>query len=158
MAVTMRVTSLLFVCAGNICRSPIAEELFKQIARARPALASIQVRSAGTIAMNGSRALRETSQVALEELGLDLTNHRSQNAEGMSADLILTLDRRVTRQAERLQMNGRVVMLGDFAGDGESVEDPYGSVLEAHRACARHIQRLVEAAAERLERENIIAD
>jgi len=149
----MRVTSLLFVCAGNICRSPIAEELFRKIARARPALTSIDVRSAGTIAMDGSRALRETCQVAQEELGLDLTNHRSRNAEGLAADLILTLDRRVTRQAERLGLSGRVVMLGDFAGDGESVDDPFGSVLGANGACAPPIARLVAAAAERLERE-----
>jgi protein-tyrosine phosphatase len=147
------VKSVLFVCAGNICRSPIAEGLFRRIAQSRPALASIEVGSAGTIAMDGNRPLRETRQVAFDEFGLDLSSHRARNAENLSADLILTMDHRVTREAERLGMSGRIVMIGDYAGDGEVVEDPYGGVLEVHRACARIIERLVAAAADRLERE-----
>jgi len=149
----MPIKSVMFVCAGNICRSPIAEALFKQMARVRPALASIEVGSAGTIAMDGGPAIQETRQVAKEEFGLDLSSHRARNVEGLDADLILTLDRRVTREAERLGLTGRVVMLGEYAGDGEIVADPYGGAIAVHRACARHIQRLVEAAADRLETE-----
>jgi protein-tyrosine phosphatase len=153
-ATLMAIRSLLFVCAGNICRSPIAEALFKRIAESRPALASIHVGSAGTIAMDGSPPTRETLRAARDELGLDLSNHRARSIEGLAADLILTMDRRVTREVAKLGLTGRVVMLGEFAGDGEIVEDPYGAPLDVHRACARHIRRLVEAAADRLEAED----
>jgi protein-tyrosine phosphatase len=147
----MAVKTLLFVCAGNICRSPIAEALFKHIARARPALASIDVGSAGTIAIEGNSTIKETRDVARDEFGLDLSRHRARNAEGLQADLILTMDRRVTREAARLGMTGHILMLGEYVGNGEVVEDPYGGALDVHRACARQIQRLVDAAADRLE-------
>jgi len=149
----MSIRSVMFVCAGNICRSPIAEALFKRIARARPALAAIEVSSAGTIAMDGHPPIRETREVARDEFGIDLSSHRARHAEGLTADLILTMDRRVTREALRLGMTGRVIMLGEYAGGGEIVEDPFGGILEVHRVCARQIERLVEAAADRLEAE-----
>jgi protein-tyrosine phosphatase len=151
----MAIKSVLFVCAGNICRSPVAEALFKQLAQSRPALASLVVGSAGTIAMDGTRATMETRQAAREELGLDLSGHRARHVEGLDADLILTMDRMVTRELRRFNLEGRVELLGEYAADGETVHDPYGSVIEAHRACAQQIRRLVEAAADRLERETL---
>lgn len=144
------IASVLFVCAGNICRSPIAEALFRQIAASRPALASIDIGSAGTYALEGNRATRQAVQIAREELGLDITGHRARSVFGLDADLILTLDGIVTREVERLQPGGRVVLLGEFAGGGEIVEDPYGCTLEVYRTCAQHIKRLVEATADRL--------
>jgi protein-tyrosine phosphatase len=150
---TMAIKSVLFVCAGNICRSPIAEALFKHLAQSRPALSSLVVGSAGTVAMDGNRATPETRQVARDELGLDLSGHRARNVEGLDADLILTMDRMVTRELRRFKPDGRVMLLGEYAADGEAVDDPYGSVVEAHRACAQQIRRLVEAAADRLEQD-----
>jgi protein-tyrosine-phosphatase len=102
--------------------------------------------------MAGNRATPETCQVARDEFGLDLSGHRARNVEGLDADLILTMDRMVTRELRRFKPDGRIMLLGEYAGDGEAVDDPYGSVVEAHRASAQQIRRLVEAAAERLER------
>ena len=48
------ICSLVFVCAGNICRSPMAEGLLKQRLAAHPALGAITVSSAGTIAFDGN--------------------------------------------------------------------------------------------------------
>ena len=42
-------------------------------------------------------------------------------------------------------------MLGDYAGGGEEVTDPYGREREAYRACAEHVAALVELVADRLE-------
>ncbi len=149
----MAIKSVLFVCAGNICRSPMAEALFKHLAQSRPALAPLLVGSAGTIAMDGNRATPETRQVARDEFGLDLSGHRARNVEGLDADLILTMDPMVTRELRRFKPDGRIILLGEYAGNGEAVDDPYGSVVEAHRVSAQQIRRLVDAAADRLERE-----
>lgn len=145
--------SILFVCAGNICRSPLAEALFRQIAGSRPLLAALDIGSAGTIAMDGNRATPQAVRVAHEELGLDITAHRARNIDGLDADLILTVDGIVTREVTRLGLEGRVELLGAYSGTDEIVEDPYGGSDEEYLRCARHLERLIRAAAERLERE-----
>jgi len=147
------VRSILFVCAGNICRSPLAEAIFRQVAASRPGLSALEIGSAGTIALEGNHATGEAVRVAREEHGLDLAAHRARNMERLDADLILTMDVVVTRDVRRLAVEGHVELLGDYAGTGESVEDPYGCPVETYRACARHLEQLVRAAADRLERE-----
>ena len=151
----MSVRTVLFVCAGNICRSPIAEALIRRTAASRPALAAIEVGSAGTIALDGNSATSDAIAVAREEFGIDLTVHRARDVARLDADLILTMDRRVTREVARLGLSGRVVLLGEFAGAGDIVEDPYGCSRDVYRACARQLERLIEAAAGRLERETV---
>jgi protein-tyrosine phosphatase len=147
------VRSILFVCAGNICRSPLAEALFRHVAASRPLLAGLEVGSAGTIALDGNRATPDAVRVAREELGLDLTAHRARKIDGLDADLILTVDGIVTKAVTRLGLQGRVELLGEYAGTSEIVEDPYGCGEEEYRGCARHLDRLIRAAADRLERE-----
>lgn len=147
------VRSILFVCAGNICRSPIAEALFRQIASSRPRLSALEIGSAGTIALDGNRATPDAVRIAREDFGLDLTAHQARNIDGLDADLILTMDGMVTRDVSRLPLDGRVELLGEYAGTGEIVEDPYGCSGEVYRACARQLEQLLLAAADRLERE-----
>jgi protein-tyrosine phosphatase len=80
--------TVLFVCTGNICRSPLAERLF--IARSAPESA-VLVRSAGVYALEGY-PMDEASALALRELGGDGRGHRAQYLNGSliaAADLIL---------------------------------------------------------------------
>jgi protein-tyrosine phosphatase len=149
----MAIRSVLFVCAGNICRSPIAEGLFRKLAASRPTLATLDIGSAGTIAGDGNGATPETRRVALEAFGIDLSGHSARNVEGLDADLILTMDRTVTREVKRLKPKGRVMLLGEYAGDGEIVADPYGCEVGVYRECAEHLHRLIKAAADRIERD-----
>jgi len=65
---------LLFVCTGNICRSPIAEVV--AVDAARRAGIPLRVASAGTSALTGSPAY-DLAQAAVEEIGLSLAAHRS---------------------------------------------------------------------------------
>jgi protein-tyrosine-phosphatase len=147
------VRSILFVCAGNICRSPLAEALFRRAAASRRDLSTIEVGSAGTIAMEGNRATPEAVRVAREEFGLDLSGHRARNIDGLDADLILTMDDWVTRDVRELMLRGRIELLGDYAGTGEVVGDPYLCPIEIYRTCARHLERLIQAAADRIEQD-----
>ena len=65
---------VLFVCTGNICRSPMAEGLFKKLVAGRD---DIYVQSAGVSAGRGMPASRHAIQ-ALSVDGVDLANFRSQ--------------------------------------------------------------------------------
>ena len=67
--------TVLFVCTGNICRSPMAEGLFKQAVRGRGAY---RVISAGVGALDGQRA-SDHAVTACRALGIDISQHRSQH-------------------------------------------------------------------------------
>ena len=68
--------SVLFVCTGNICRSPLAEFLFKDFVAREGTAGSFRIGSAGTYALNGNTATRE-AQSAARQWGLDISSHRA---------------------------------------------------------------------------------
>ena len=143
---------ILFVCYGNICRSPMAEAFMCRAVENRPALRGLEVGSMGVRALTNHAAAEHVIVVLHDEYGLDLTSHRARQLQSsVEADLILTLDRLTTTMAEKLAVPAEVAMLGDYAGCGEEVEDPYGREREAYCACAEHVAALVERVADRLE-------
>lgn len=147
---------VVFVCAGNICRSPMAAALFARYAQQSPTLGGVEVGSAGVIAYPGNPATPETADVMRDAFGLDLDGHEARLFDHRNdADLVLTLDRWVTTRVEALKPAGKVWLLGDFAGaDGEEVADPFGGSPEDYREAAEHIDRLVKAVIARLEQQN----
>lgn len=85
--------SILVVCSGNICRSPIAEGLVRRAMRHRLDAEAPDVTSAGTIAVDGNRATPE-AVMAAAELGVDIRDHRAHHLDAASieaADLILCM-------------------------------------------------------------------
>ena len=64
--------TILFLCTGNTCRSPMAECIFRSLAKERKHL----VRSAGVYATDGDRASMG-AQRAMQRRGLSLENHRA---------------------------------------------------------------------------------
>jgi len=69
-------TSILVVCSGNICRSPIAEGLLRRAIEARLGSSTPVLSSAGTIAMEGTPATPEAVTAAAER-GVDIAGHRA---------------------------------------------------------------------------------
>ncbi|RQS71570.1 low molecular weight phosphotyrosine protein phosphatase [Burkholderia sp. Bp8963] len=140
------VATLLVVCIGNVCRSPMAEALL----RAR--LPGVDVQSAGIGALDGHPA--DPHAVALmRDRGLDISAHRARQLPSWlctRADLILTMDREQKRYLERRDpaLCGRVFRLGegcpapDGTHTGFDVPDPY---LGA-RAAFEHSLALIERA------------
>ena len=81
---------VLFVCSGNICRSPMAAEYMRHVVASR-GLDDLSVDSAGTLGIEGAQASPEAIE-ALGEIGLDLKLHRSRGvhaAQLEQADLVI---------------------------------------------------------------------
>ncbi|KWI25695.1 low molecular weight protein-tyrosine-phosphatase [Burkholderia stagnalis] len=148
------VTTLLVVCIGNVCRSPMAEALF----RAR--LPGIDVQSAGIGARDGQAADPHAVDL-MRARGFDITPHRARRllpSLGARADLILAMDLDQKRWLEHYlpALRGRVFRLGTPVAstgqpDGFDVPDPYLGPRASFEHSLRLIERGVDAWCARLE-------
>jgi len=151
------IQNILLVCTGNICRSPLAASLLEKALKEHGL--DVTVTSAGTGAWDGAPASEGAYLVGLER-GLDLSGHRARLLSRElveSADLILTMARHHRARVDELGGEGRVFVLGEYAGRGpESVEvsDPFGGDLEVYRDTCQELEALVAAAAGRLAAES----
>ena len=85
--------SILVVCSGNICRSPVAEGLLRRGVQRRFGAEAPEVSSAGTIGLEGSSATQESVQAAGER-GVDISTHvarRLTDAMVQRADLVVCM-------------------------------------------------------------------
>ncbi len=85
--------SILVVCTGNICRSPMAEGFLQRLLAERRLRAGIQVSSAGIAGQRGAEPMPE-AVTAAEARGVDISQHvarRLDPADVRAADLVLTM-------------------------------------------------------------------
>lgn len=122
---------ILFVCMGNICRSPTAEGVMRRMLAERRLGERVAVDSAGTGGYHIGSAPDARSQAAAAKRGVDLSKLRARQiapADLEAFDLILTMDETnyadVSALAARHGGRARVARLMDYAGGGE-VPDPY---------------------------------
>ncbi|HEY3787090.1 MAG TPA: low molecular weight protein-tyrosine-phosphatase [Steroidobacteraceae bacterium] len=124
---------ILFVCLGNICRSPTAEIVFREMASREAPTLSIEVDSAGTAAYHiGQPPDRRTQEAALRR-GYDLSARRARVLEPQdfgAFDLILAMDREnlaALRRRSPKSAHERIRLLLEFAPEADMMEvpDPY---------------------------------
>ncbi|TMJ06733.1 MAG: hypothetical protein E6H01_00595 [Bacillati bacterium ANGP1] len=147
-----RVTSLLVVCHGNLCRSPFAAALL----RASLAVRGVRVDSAG-LSGTGRRSSPE-AVVAAARFGIDLSAHRSQPLTGDGAravDLIIVMDSVQRREVcDRFGRSERdVLLLGDLdpePREPRTIRDPVNQALTVFEEtyariarCARELERAI---------------
>ena len=130
--------NILFVCLGNICRSPIAEATFKTVVASKNLNHLIQCDSAGTAAYHiGSLPDTRMRNVALEH-GITLTHHARKfvKSDGIKFHYILAMDesnfneiQRVISQSQETDSIKKQLylyrMFDPKRGDEISVPDPY---------------------------------
>jgi protein-tyrosine phosphatase len=128
-----RAIRVLFVCTGNICRSPTAEGLFRALVERAELGGVIEVDSAGTGGWHVGEPPDGRSQAAARQRGLDLSGQRARQVETADFevfDYLLGLDRSHLQALERLApaaRRDRLHLLLDYAPElGVSdVPDPY---------------------------------
>ena len=140
--------NVLFVCTGNTCRSPMAEQIFNQEALDVSAHAT----SAGLDAQEAS-PINPLAVEALKGLGYSPTEHSSKllSTEAVeAADVIVTFT-----QSQKIELgqrfpaaDGKVFTISEYANTGvseiEDVPDPYGKSAVVYQETAETIASLVK--------------
>ncbi len=156
---------ILFVCLGNICRSPTAEVVFRTLAAREAPELTLEVDSAGTAGYHVGEPPDPRTREAAFRRGYDLSELRARVVEPQDFDrfdLILAMDRDnfdVLRRRAPRHAHERVRLFLEFAPDAGStnVPDPYYGgpngfeevldlVEEAARGLLNHLRQRARAA------------
>lgn len=142
---SLELNTVVFVCTGNVCRSPMAERLLAHALDAEPEpLKSIQVRSAGVAAYPGDPA-SENSVVALKKVGIPLEDFRSSPLSDQLIDEALVIfgmtesHKAALTQALANVPDAPPVMLmreliPDVNDESAQIPDPFGGPLPLYEA------------------------
>lgn len=142
---------LLFVCSGNICRSPLAEVMAKAALSAVGIDAVVQ--SCGTSALTGQRA-EDGAREAAAHLGLVLDDHRAQPVTRelvTKATLVVCVTNRHRDHVRQFfpRDRAKIVSFGELTGLGD-IADPYGGDDADYRALREQLESGMPAIVERI--------
>ncbi len=126
-------TRVLFVCLGNICRSPLAEGVFEHLVREAGLAEEFDIDSAGTGSWHVGEPPDTRASMVAREHGIELQSRARQvTAEDLSDfDYVVAMDRENLRSLERMaettDATAEITLLRayDPDPDGDEVPDPY---------------------------------
>jgi protein-tyrosine-phosphatase len=144
-----QISKILFVCIGNICRSPFAQGLFtKKMRQIRQK--DFHADSAGLLALPGNSATFLAQKVAAE-YGVDMAGHKAKRLSQELvdwADLILIMEKfhKDELLSDFPEASDKTFLIRHFARFGtksRGVADPYGLQYDAYRFCYLDIEDAV---------------
>jgi protein-tyrosine phosphatase len=155
---TTRTPSVLFVCLGNICRSPLAEAALRH--EAEKAGLEVIVDSAGTGDWHIGRAPDPRAQATAKRYGIDISGYKARQLSGDDFerfDMIFALDIDNLANIQRVAPSGHgasVSLLMDMiAGrEGQPVADPYYGDDAGFEVTWADVKAAAEAVVQRLSR------
>lgn len=120
---------IVFVCLGNICRSPLAEGIANALYKPHANAPKLEFSSAGTSGFHNGDPIDPRSIAIARENGIDIAHYTSKQVSlyaHSDVDLLVAMDR--SNYATLIAMgfeSDKIALLGDFGLDGAEVPDPY---------------------------------
>ena len=151
-------TSVLFVCLGNICRSPLAEGIFLHLVNEDGLADRFEIDSAGTGSWHVGEPPDARASLVAGQHGVELVSRARQLTDDdlMHFDWVIAMDhenlRSIGRMADAAGSEAEIHLLREFdsEGDGDEVPDPYyggasgfeNVYVMVHRSCQALLARL----------------
>ena len=154
---TDKFTSCLFICLGNICRSPFAEYLAREIAKQK-GITHLCFESAG-LKVDKPFSSPKNAVLAASNFGISLENHRSKPIDLQmieANDVIFAMEARHVSELKKIypMIAGKIALIPLIdpkhgkPGGGylrHNIPDPFGKSLDEFTTCYVHIQRCLSS-------------
>ncbi len=149
---------ILFICHGNICRSPMAEFIMKDLVRRAGLERRFEIASAATSAEELGNPVYPPAQRELARHGISCKGKVARQVacgDYRTYDYLIAMEKYNLRNLRRIlpdDPEGKVSLLMEHAGTGEDIEDPWytgnfeGVYAQIERGCAALLEELKERA------------
>ncbi len=141
--------TILFVCTGNSCRSPMAADFLREMLKEKK---EIRIDSCGTIFSSFSGPTSQAIKI-MKEYGIDISSHKTKSLSKDlidGADLILVMERKHRKRVRELnpEAKNKTFLLKEFAPDKENLEirDPIGLSDRVYKEIAEEIKGTLQEA------------
>lgn len=155
-----KIRNILFLCAGNTCRSPFASEFAKFLknTKYRNELREVEFDSAGLY--HYYEAAQDGTVNYLKSKGVDMSNFRTKRVDEnlvSKQDIILAFEQKrhinkLKRRFKNLSLDEKVFLLLEYAGDKENleIEDPFYLEQEEYNKILKRIEEGVLKAIDKI--------
>lgn len=121
---------IMFLCHGNICRSPMAEYVMKDIVKKEGLENEFEITSGAVSDEEWFNPIYPPAQRKLREKGVPFGHHSAHKiskAEFDAQDIVVVMDRSNLRWLTRIvgDLQGKVHMMMEYAGESRDVADPW---------------------------------